>query len=210
MSKGHRLSRQQKGKMKLGRRRPDADRLQPYHGRKYQAANYVEAVFLAERAILECDALTGRQLTDRHVEQSLEYLALELRGEKPARPPHGFLAALRGGGPEDLLAERIKESWRQGQVHHSLQDLSGIARTLWQSVRIRNGMGIGPRGYLDFVGDFLGDLDLSYERLDPEELDNLDLEIASTEKVSQVIFRHPTGMQRQIFPPKLVWVGDPL
>jgi hypothetical protein len=86
MARRGRLSRDQKRKQKLAKRsRPE--RVQPYEGNKYKSDQFTPAVMQAEIGIYESYMMTGRRLTDRQVEKSLDYLIRELRGEQAAPPP---------------------------------------------------------------------------------------------------------------------------
>src|SRR4051794_37882751 len=106
------LSHDQKRKQKLAARERKTPRVQPYEGRKYQGPEYAEALMRAEQGILEAYVVTGRRLTDRQVERSLEYLILDLRGQKPATPPADTpQITLPDGGSEDMIADFIKRHW---------------------------------------------------------------------------------------------------
>lgn len=169
MSKKKRLSHDQKRQQKLAKQRKLAERVGPYEGRKYQGERFAQALFLAEKAILECDVITEHELTDAEVERSLEYLVLELRGQKPARLPTDFNVERPDGLRDDMISRKILEFWAMNHVRHAPADLSGILRTIWNSVRTRHSMGAGPRGYLTFLDGFMTQAGQGYERLEPDE-----------------------------------------
>lgn len=171
MSKKKRLSRDQKRKQKLAQRAKGASgRVEPYEGSKYQEERYAHALFLAEKAILECDFITDHELSDDDVERSLEYLVLELRGQKPAQLPTDVNVEQPDGTRDDMISRKILESWAMHDVRHTPADLSGILRTIWRSVRTRHSTAVGKRGYLTFLDGFLGQMGQSYERISPDDL----------------------------------------
>src|SRR5262245_53508810 len=76
-----RLSRDQKRKAKLAQRARKERAAEPlaYTGNRYKTDELVPLVHMTETAIYECHVLTGRLLTDRHVQAALERLVVGLR-----------------------------------------------------------------------------------------------------------------------------------
>ncbi len=166
MSNRTRLSRDQKRRKKLAKRQgAHSDRPTPYQGREFEGSNYAHALFLAERAILEVDIMTGGRMTDQDVERSLEYLVLDLRGQRPSGLPTQFQSMHDDGRREDLIAEMIKDAWHSGDVRHALQELTGILRKIWHSVRTRHDIHGGPRGYLKFLEGLMAEGGVAYRRM---------------------------------------------
>jgi hypothetical protein len=178
MARRGKLSRDQKRRQKLAREKKQ-EKVQPYEGSKYRSPEFTEALMKAEVGILESYVITGRQLTDRQVEKALEYLVLELRGEKPAAPPPGnYQARTEGEEFDDLVAQRIKTNWKDHfatRTWHSRADLAGILRTILSSVRVRSSPGPNARGYLVFLEKFLGKLGVRVDRVPPEPARQLEL-----------------------------------
>lgn len=158
------LSRAQRRRKKLAERRQRLgldSRVAPYEGGEYRAPEYAEVLFTAERAILDCYTRTGGAITDSDVLCSLEYLVLDLRGQQSTRLPSCHTVELPDGSKEDMIAQAIKRAWesffatepRLG-THH----LSGVLRTIMQSIGTRAGMSNDPRAYLHFLEKFLAQL----------------------------------------------------
>lgn len=151
------LSRDQKRKQKLAKRARPAGIL-PYEGNKYRNDRWVPVIMEAEIGILESYKLTDGQLTDRHVQASLEYLVRQLRGIHP-EPPKGNPRTKGADGQfEDLIASRIKDRWFylfQQESRPAPDDLTGCLRTIMSSVKTWSRPGPNSRGYLSYIDGFL-------------------------------------------------------
>jgi hypothetical protein len=170
MSRRGKLSRDQKRKQKLAdRAKQQASQfIEPYEGNKYKTEQYVEAIMKAEVGIYEAYVLTDRRLTDRKVRDALEYLVRDLRGEKPMPPADNPQTENDKGEPEDLIASRIKDNWRElfaRSPRHSAADLVGILRTILGSIRVWSRPGPDSRGYLHYLEGFLGQMGVKVEAL---------------------------------------------
>jgi hypothetical protein len=179
MGRRDKLSRDQKRKQKLAKE-GKRERILPYEGQKYRGPEFNDALMDAETGILQAFVLSNRQLTDRQVEKSLEYLILELRGQKPGPPPaHHLLVEVGDNQKDDLVAHQIKSNWRilfAQRPGHSKSDLTGILRTILSSIKVRSHPGPDSQGYLYFIEKFLGNLGVDVrearaETLPPEVLE---------------------------------------
>ncbi len=162
MPVNRRLSRSQKRawKKREDRRKKFGQLVRPYEGRKYQGESYVNVVMYAEAGIREADDITGNAITDRHVLNSLEYLVLELQERRPDSPPPGNPTTDSSQGQsKDLIASRIQAKWEElfaTEPRPATTDLTGVLRTIMNSVQTRGSMYGQDRGYLDFLIEFLG------------------------------------------------------
>ena len=73
MARRSKLSRDQRRKTKLARRRR-TDRITPYEGNRYRSERFVQAMLQAEIGIYESYCIAGRRLTDHEVAASLRDL----------------------------------------------------------------------------------------------------------------------------------------
>jgi hypothetical protein len=122
----------------------------------------------AEVGIYETYVITERRLTDRQVRAALEYLIRELRGEKPVPPASNPQTDNDRGEPEDLIAARVKDHWRDlfaRRPRHSDSDLVGILRTILSSIRVWSRPGPESRGYLHYLEGFPGQMGVHAEAL---------------------------------------------
>src|SRR5262249_29306947 len=140
----------------------------------YKGPAYVQLVFEAECGILEADVITGNKLNDHDVHRSLVYLVRRLRGEDPPLPentPHGFRVEGREG---DLIAESIRDRWQHlfdaGDRVYSVEERTGVLRTILGSVELHARPVPDSRGYLDFIARFLGQAGFSLRRVHPGDL----------------------------------------
>lgn len=161
MSTKSRLSRDQKRKAKLAKRaekRP-ANEVLPYEGRMYQSDEWVPHVYQTELAIYETILLSQRRLTNSQVKSALVQLVHHLRAGSPAllrddEPDVPFAA----GNEVAHVAWNIRRHWgilvdEVGPVRSD--DLTGILRTLLNSI-VAHAWRSGPdRGYVDFLVGFM-------------------------------------------------------
>jgi hypothetical protein len=160
MSKS-RLSHDQKRKAKLAQRskkHPTADHT-PYTGRKYQATKWTPYVFETERAIYEVIYLTQPRLTNEQVRAGLIMLIDHLHLGQPAPLPEGAAEFVyKPGNEAAFVAWNIRRHWsdlfkEMGPV--SSHDLTGILRTLLNSIEAHS-WNMGPdKGYLAFLEEFM-------------------------------------------------------
>ncbi len=101
-------------------------------------------------------------MTDHDVCHSLEELVLHLRGE------------LVADYTPDTVAWRIQDRWKETLAHTvprpSNSDLTGVLRTIMNSLEVRTRMTPGGRGYLSFLIDFLKKTGFNVRRLSPDEM----------------------------------------
>jgi len=154
-------SHDQKRKKKLAERRKKSqavDAVVPYEGNKYREAKFSRILFEAECAIREVDVVTGEEMTDAQVKESLEYFVRRLRGEDP-EIPEDAVTDRDEDNPRDYLSECIQEHWNDLQPHLDFRpanaDLGGVLRTIIDSLNTRTRVTPGGRGYLLFLGPFL-------------------------------------------------------
>ena len=159
--------RQQKRQAKLAKRarkerssKPAASAPTPYSGRKYQTDRWAPHVYQTELAIYEAITLSGRRLTNAHVEVALVRLINDLRrGLPPAQQDGEPDVPFAAGQEVEFLVWNIRRHWRElfddkGPV--SRDDRVGILRTLLHSIEA-HGWNTGThRGYVDFLVSFLG------------------------------------------------------
>jgi hypothetical protein len=163
MSAKNRLSRDQKRRAKLAQRaqkRPEIRDL-AYSGTKYQAECWVPQVFQTELGIYEAYRVSGRTLTNKHLERALIDLIHRLRDGLPAPLQEGEEEiACDDGVQEDFLIWNIRRNWailfeERGPV--SRHDLIGILRTLLHSI-LAHAWNTGPgSGYLHFLEQHMRD-----------------------------------------------------
>jgi hypothetical protein len=175
MAMARKPSRDQKRKKKLAERRKKShavDAVVPYEGNKYREAKFSRLLFEAECAIREVDVVTGEEMTDTQVKESLEYFVRRLRGEDPEIPED---AAIDGDedNPRDYLSECIQEHWNDLQPHLDFRpanaDLGGVLRTIIDSLNTRTRVTPGGRGYLLYLGPFLEKAGFHIEPADDDD-----------------------------------------
>ncbi len=169
MAKKKKLSRDQKRKQKLQRRRRSVSQeLRPYHGGKYRGKNYVMALMRAEIGIYETYIMTERQVTDRQVEVGLKSLIQALRSGsyRPAGPCDVVDAEL--STETDLLKWNIWRNWEDlfaTQPRHSNDDLIGILRVILDSIETWSTPSPNSQGYLHYLEGFLTKAGVRVEKL---------------------------------------------
>lgn len=152
------LTAKQKRKEKLRQRQRQlrSPTLLAYHGNKYRTETLTMPLMQTEMGILQADALSGRQLTDRDVQQRLVALIEMLR--------HGPLAPVDAEGPlhidqgqeAELVIQLIRANWQRYFVDHSHpghENLIGILRTILGSIETHRSS--SGRGYLDYLIRFM-------------------------------------------------------
>src|SRR5262249_4247878 len=108
--------------------------------------------------IYECHVLTGRLLTDRHVQAALERLVVGLRAGGLPPLEEGTTVHYTRGREVDLLVDHIRRSWRElfaTYPNPGLDNQVGVLRTLLSSVDTWGTRSPDSRGYLNFVEGFL-------------------------------------------------------
>ena len=174
MGKNDRLSRDQKRKAKLKKKAARSKKHESlaYHGKKYQAPEYVPLMHRTEIGIYESYVISGRTLTDDDVEASMEELIGELR-EGPRQLTSETDEEADDEAPEDLTIWSIRRQWRMLAERDALpgrDDLVGVLRTLLHSLEIRRSMAMNPRGYLHFLEGFMKETGIRVESVTPEQL----------------------------------------
>jgi hypothetical protein len=170
----HKLSRDQKRKQKLAQRKRGPD-IQPYEGNKYRSERFVDALLHAETAIYEAYVVGHGQLTDREVEQSLDYMILKLRGEKPTPPVNHSQVEIGNGEKGDLVASFIERRWEElfaDRPRHSNSDLSGVLRTILSSIKTRSHPSPNSQSYLQFLEKFLKNIGVRVEAVRRDEMEH--------------------------------------
>jgi len=158
MSKKHRLSRDQRRKVKLEKKRVRSARFAqveaaPYFGTKYQRDDLIEVYEVIERGIYNAGE-DDPSLCDDDVSAALQFLVEELRN---GRSFEMLNLELIRDTIEIMIVAHIVDRWRiqsafiepVGRV-----ELLGVLRTLLGSVETRGEMAMSPRGYLDFLVRF--------------------------------------------------------
>lgn len=173
MARRSKLSRDQRRKQKLAKRRR-VNRVEPYEGNKYRSERFVEALSEAEIGIYESFVLSDRTLTDHQVRRSLDNLVLELRGEKFHMIVDGNpQVRLEDGEFEDMVCSLIKARWDeffQDHPRHASSELAGILRSILNSIDCWSRPGPNSRGYLKYLEGFMSKLGVSVEAVAPEQL----------------------------------------
>lgn len=167
--KRKKLSRDQKRKQKLQRRRKGvAKGPQPYRGGKYRSKKYIMALMRAEVGIYETYVMTERQLTDRQVEAGLKSLIHELRSGSVQTAEERDVVDVEPGAETDLLSWSIRRNWDDlftTQPRHSNAELAGILRTILDSIETWSTPGANSRGYLNYLEGFLTKAGVKVEKL---------------------------------------------
>jgi hypothetical protein len=169
MAKKKKLSRDQKRKQKLQRRRRGTSQgLQPYRGGKYRSKKYVMALMRAEVGIYETYLMTERQLTDRQVEAGLKNLIQELRSGPIQPAEQRDVVDVKPGAEMDLLSWNIRRNWDDlfaTQPRHSNVELAGILRTILDSIETWSTPGADSQGYLNYLEGFLTKAGVKVEKV---------------------------------------------
>jgi len=159
MAKKKKLSRDQKRKQKLQRRRRGmSQEPQPYRGGKYRSKKYVMALMRAEVGIYETYVMTERQLTDGQVEAGLKSLIHELRSGPVQPAEQRDVIDVEPGAEMDLLNWSIKRNWDDlfaTQPRHSNAELVGILRVILDSIETWSTPSTNSQGYLNYLEGFL-------------------------------------------------------
>lgn len=167
--KKRKLSRDQKRKQKLQRRRKGAPKgPQSYRGGKYRSKKYIMALMRAEVGIYETYVMTERQLTDRQVEAGLKSLIHELQSGSVQSAEQRDVVDVKPGAEMDLLSWSIKRNWDDlfaTQPRHSNADLAGILRTILDSIETWSTPGPDSRGYLSYLEGFLAKAGVKVEKV---------------------------------------------
>ena len=155
------LTAKQKQKQKLRQRQRQLRNptLLAYHGNKYRTEALTRPLMEAEIGIFQADAISGRRLTDRDVQQRLAAFIEMLR--------HGALEPIDTEGPllidevqeADSMIELIRGNWQRyfaDHPHPGRDNLIGVLRTILGSIERHRSS--NARGYLDFLAGFLGKL----------------------------------------------------
>lgn len=159
MSKKSRLSRDQKRKQKLAKRKgrlPDSPAL-AYTGNRYKSPEFVEPLFQTEQGIYDMYVISNREITDDDVEEGLAELIDSLR----ARPAAELIFESRPGEDESLEAAvvpLILSHWRNLLEDRQLpprDDLIGILRTILSSIEVWRSKSKSSRGYLNYLEGFM-------------------------------------------------------
>ena len=145
-----------------------------YTGRKYQKDKYVPIFITAETAILETFAMSDRRMDDDDVREGVTTLITWLR--KGAVPALEDLSPeqCRTFSEEDFLASNILNHWCQEFTDSppvGRDVLIGVLRTTLASIDTWGSK--GPRGYLHYIEEFLGNAGIEVREVTMEELDAL-------------------------------------
>jgi len=160
------LSHDQKRKAKLKKRAERGRRheVMAYAGAKYQGDEYVPIVFATENGVLESHVLLERSLTDDDVEEAIESLVVQLRGNLAPYPSKEEAYDLPGE-PRDLIIANIRRNWLnlldEDGRGPGRDDLIGVLRTILGSVELRRDPGRESRGYLNYLERFLAKMGVS-------------------------------------------------
>ncbi len=184
MGKNDRLSRDQKRQAKLKKKTERSARHESmaYHGKKYRAAQYVPILHGTESGIYESYVMLDRDLTDDEVEASLERLILRLR--QRALPILGEAEQSAEAGDNDdeksmdMIHWNIRRHWQDLAGRGTLpgrDDLIGVLRTILHSLEIWRAQKLHARGYLHFLEGFMKDTGVMVRKLDPSEIENLEV-----------------------------------
>jgi hypothetical protein len=139
-----------------------------YHGKKFRTAELVEFHCEAEKAILEAFVVTDRQLTDHVAADAVKRLIDAIRCNAL---PTDEEADSGETDIEDFIVWRIRQNWEElfeTRFHPGRDKLVGVLRSILASVEIWGSPNPNSRGYLEYVEDFLGNLGISVEQVDPE------------------------------------------
>jgi hypothetical protein len=182
-SMARKTKEQRRRHKKQKRQRRESERRQetvlPYRGTKYRNEQTVLLHVATEAAILECDVMSRRRLTDHHVRRALSALALGIRqGTLPAQPP-GADSDAAGGTLEDLVMWSIRGHWRDYVREHGdpREDMFvGVLRSVLASVETWGSIAPNSRGYLKYIEGFLKEVGVGTRELTPAETRELGLD----------------------------------
>lgn len=148
----------QKQKQKLRQRQRELRNptLLAYHGNKYRTEALTMPLMQTEMGILQADAVSGRQLTDRDVQQRLIAL-IEMLRHAPLEPLDAERELHVNAGQEaDLVIDLIRSNWQRYFADHpnpGRDNLIGILRTILGSIETHRSS--NRRGYLDYLIGFM-------------------------------------------------------
>ena len=159
MSKKHRLSRDQRRKVKLEKKRVRSARFAqveaaPYFGTKYQRDDLIEVYEVIERGIYNAGE-DDPSLCDDDVSAALQFLVEELRNGRSLEMLN--LEPIQDT-IEIVIVAHIVDRWQSQSAFIEpigRMEWIGVLRTLLGSVETRGEMAMSPRGYLDFLSRFL-------------------------------------------------------
>lgn len=199
--KKSRHSRDQKRKAKLKRResRAPATDITPYLGTKYRKDKYVDITFATEAGILETYVVTHRRLTDEDVIVVVEGLIGKLRSGQLSFPPADDPAQFDSTDVRDFMAWNIGSRWRElaeDGIRVSTKDLVGVLRSLLGSIEVWGSPSKGPRGYLDYLEDFMKNLGYVVETVGN---DSLPFASVTTQPVQPGRFAGAVGLIGRMF-----------
>ncbi|MHC4176516.1 MAG: hypothetical protein ACYSWU_03365 [Planctomycetota bacterium] len=166
----HKLERRRKRKAKRNRR-PHRPVVLAYRGDKYKTDELIPWVYQAEVGIYESFVVTGRRLTDHDVRAAVEGLVVRIRDGMPPIPAEGSASDELIEGPVNLVIWSIRRNWQR--LLETLPDpgrdkLVGVLRTLLGSIETWGSRARTPRGYLEFIEEFLAEAGVSVEALSPD------------------------------------------
>ena len=158
-----RRSRDQKRKAKLAARarkvRSSAD-LTPYGGSKYQSSRWATYVYSTELGVYETIQLSNRRLTNNQVKEAFRTLIKRLHeGTSPSLGEEDDPEMEFAKGDEvEFLVWNIRRQWTELFETHKpagSADLTGILRTLLNSIDAHAWNTSPERGYVAYLDSFM-------------------------------------------------------
>ena len=129
---------------------------------------YTQMIFSIENIICQADAEAkskGITLTDAHVKSALNKARRLTEGKTPEIPEcnerERILAKLIRtvhSGPQVLAEIRVGPDGKEEQVDINRRDWIAAIKRVEKSLDIRRGTAPGSRNYMDYVNDFLSDI----------------------------------------------------
>jgi hypothetical protein len=156
-----RLSRDQKRKARLTERRkknPGPPPSLAYTGNKYKTDEYAPLFLSTETGILQADVISHHKLTDHHVSAALEAMVEAMRTGPLPDVDSAEGVSYEVGKETELISRLIRINWHR-DFAHSLRPatgvLTGILRTLLNSINTFTTPSPTSRGYLSYITGFL-------------------------------------------------------
>lgn len=161
--KKNQLSRDQRRRAKLAKRRPDSGGFGPRSQNrsisgKYRKARFAEPVYYTELGILVSYVMTQKRLTDDMVREGIKRLIARLDAGSVQFPPIDDPDLFDSPEPANFLIWNIGDQWRRLYARGArlaIKDLIGILRTVLDSVDVWATGAKDSRGYLTYLEGFM-------------------------------------------------------
>ncbi len=165
-----RLKKQKKQKAKRDRQ-PKKNAPLAYRGNKYKTSELVPVMLGTETSIYEAFVIANRQLTDHHVRAALEELIRKIRRGTFFPLDDSEQSNEVAEGMEGLVLWNIRNGWRHSfetKPNPGRDKLIGVLRTILGSIEVRGSISPKSRGYLEFLGGFLGKVGVEVQVISPD------------------------------------------